>query len=192
MTYVHLDVSQLDDWQAADLAERKHGKLDTLVNNAGIVGSTADLVGETMQAWAAVAAVNQTGVWLGMKAAIPAMRRAGGGSIVNTCSIWGLVGSRNYIAHQAAKGAVQQMIKSAALTYVKENIRVNSVCPGLVLTPMLEDESDESNAAVAAATLMGRGAQAEMISWGVLYLASDEASSVTASVLVIDGGFVAV
>jgi len=192
VTYVHLDVSRAADWQAAvSFAEQTYGKLDVLVNNAGIVGSMAGVTDETEDAWATTIGVNQTGVWLGMKHAIPAMRRAGGGAIVNTCSIWGMVGAETYIAYQASKGAVQLMTKSAALTYVRENIRVNSVCPGLVMTPLAEEEGEESNNAVIAATPMGRGAQAEEISWGVLYLVSDEASYVTGTELVIDGGFLA-
>jgi NAD(P)-dependent dehydrogenase (short-subunit alcohol dehydrogenase family) len=190
--YTHLDVASAADWAAAvKQARRTWGKLDVLVNNAGIVGSMAGVVEETEEAWAHTIAVNQTGVWLGMKYAIPAMRTAGGGAIVNTCSIWGMVGAETYIAYQASKGAVQLMTKSAALTYVRDNIRVNSVCPGLVMTPLAEEEGEESNAAVIAATPMGRGAQSSEISWGVLYLVSDEASYVTGTELVIDGGFLA-
>ena len=135
--------------------------------------------------------MNQTGVWLGMKYAIPAMRRANGGSIINTSSIWGIVGSEDYIAYQASKGAVTLMTKSAAITHAMEGIRVNSVVPGLVMTPMAEEEGEESNNEVIAMTPMGRGAQAREISYGVLFLASDEASFVTGSELVIDGGVLA-
>ena len=190
--YTHLDVRRFDDWTAAvALAESRWSKLDGLVNNAGVVGSMAGIVEETETDWADAIAINQTGVFLGMKAAIPAIRRAGGGSIVNTCSIWGIVGAETYIAYQAAKGAVRLMTKSAALTYVGDNIRVNSVVPGMVMTPMAEEEGEESNAFVIAATPMKRGAQAEEISWGVVYLLSSEASFVTGTELVIDGGFLA-
>ena len=190
--YVHLDVTRAADWQAAvGYVQVTHGKLDVLVNNAGVVGSQAGVVDETEQDWAAAIAVNQTGVFLGMKYAIPAMRAAGGGAIVNTCSIWGMVGSEGYISYQASKGAVQLMTKSAALTYVGDGIRVNSVCPGLVLTPMAEEEGEGVSTAVAAATPMKRGAAAEEISWGVLYLVSDEARYVTGTELIIDGGFLA-
>lgn len=189
--YTHLDVSNLGQWaDCVDLAETTFGKLDVLVNNAGIV-SLAGAVDETEKDWNDVIAVNQTGVWFGMKSAIPAMRRAGGGSIINTSSIWGIVGSEDYIAYQASKGAVTLMTKSAALTYAKEGIRVNSVVPGLVMTPMAEEEGEESNNEVIAMTPLGRGAQAREISWGVLFLASDESSFVTGSELVIDGGFLA-
>lgn len=190
--YVRLDVRRWEDWEAAvAYAKQRFGKLDGLVNNAGIVGSMAGVVEETDEAWANTIAVNQTGVWYGMKAAIPAMREVGGGSIVNTSSIWGMVGAETYIAYQASKGAVTLMTKSAALTHARENIRVNSILPGLVMTPLAEEEGDESNNAVIAMTPMARGAKSSEISWGVVYLLSDEASYVTGTELAIDGGFLA-
>jgi cyclopentanol dehydrogenase len=189
--YRHLDVSESAQWtELVAFAEEKYGKLDVLVNNAGIV-SMAGVVDEEEKDWSNVIAVNQTGVWLGMKYAIPAMRRARGGSIINTSSIWGIVGAEDYIAYQASKGAVTLMTKSAAITYAMEGIRVNSIVPGLVMTPMAEEEGEESNNAVIALTPMGRGAQAREISYGVLFLASDESSFMTGSELVIDGGFLA-
>ncbi len=191
VTYTRLDVTRSADWQAAvALAEKLYGKLDVLVNNAGILGMPS-ILDETEEHWAQVIAVNQTGVFLGMKAAIPAMQRAGTGSIVNTSSIWGLVGAEEYIAYQASKGAVALMTKSAALTHVGDGIRVNSVCPGLVLTPMSAEEGPEVERAVAEATPMKRGAQPREISQGVLFLASDEASYITGTELIIDGGFLA-
>ena len=189
--YVHLDVTSDADWRAAVAeAEERWGRLDVLINNAGVHGMPA-ILEETDEHWDQVVAVNQTGVFYGMRAAIPAMQRAGGGSIVNISSIWGAVGAEANIAYQASKGAVLQMTRSAALTYVGDHIRANSVCPGLVLTPMLDDEGPEVEAAVAALTPMRRGAQASEISPGVLFLASDEASYVTGTELVIDGGFLA-
>ena len=192
VVYIHLDVTRDEDWRAAvAFAEERFGKLNVLVNNAGIVGSTAAVVDEDLEGWAQILAVNQTGVFLGMKHAIPAMNRAGGGSVVNTSSIWGVAGTEAYIGYQATKGAVVMMTKSAALTHAKESIRVNAVCPGLVMTPMVDDEPEESIASVIAMTPMGRGASAREISYGVLFLASDEASFVTGTELVIDGGFLA-
>jgi NAD(P)-dependent dehydrogenase (short-subunit alcohol dehydrogenase family) len=189
--YAHLDVTQDDDWKAAvSLAEERFGKLDVLVNNAGILGMPP-ILEETEEHWNQVVAVNQTGVFLGMRAAIPAMQRAGGGSIINTSSIWGLVGAEEYISYQATKGAVAQMSKSVALTHAGDGIRANSVCPGLVLTPMSAEEGPDVEAAVAAATPMKRGAQPTEISHGLVYLASDESSYVTGTELVIDGGFLA-
>lgn len=189
--YTHLDVTRDADWKAAvALAEERFGKLDVLVNNAGILGMPP-ILEETEEHWNQVIEVNQTGVFLGMRAAIPAMQRAGGGSIVNTSSIWGLVGGDDYLAYQATKGAVVLMTKSVALTHAADGIRANSVCPGLVLTPMSAEEGPEVEAAVAAATPMKRGAQPEEISHGLVYLASDESSFVTGTELVIDGGFLA-
>jgi NAD(P)-dependent dehydrogenase (short-subunit alcohol dehydrogenase family) len=190
--YVHLDVTQLADWEAAAaLCESEFGGLDIVVNNAGIVGSTASVVEETDAGWDQLIAVNQTGVLYGMRVAIEPMRRRGGGSIINTSSIWGLAGTEEYIGYQATKGAVRLMSKSAALTYAPDKIRVNSVLPGLVMTPMLDDEPEESIAELARTTPLGRGAEPREISYAVLYLASDEAAFVTGTDLVVDGGFLA-
>jgi NAD(P)-dependent dehydrogenase (short-subunit alcohol dehydrogenase family) len=189
--YRHLDVTSAEQWQVAiDDAEQHWGRLDVLVNNAGIIGSMRGVVDEHLDAWHAVIAVNQTGVFLGMKYAIPAMRRAGGGSIINTCSIWGIRGARNYIAYQASKGAVQLMTKSAAITHATDNIRVNTVVPGRVATAMSASEADSPNDTLAA-TPLGRGAQPEEIAYAVLYLASDESRFVTGTDLVVDGGYLA-
>jgi len=189
--YTHLDVTSTADWERAiTLAEEEFGKLDILVNNAGILGMPS-LLEETEDHWSEVLAVNQTGVFLGMRAAVPAMKRAGGGSIINTSSIWGMVGAEEYISYQATKGAVILMTKSAALTHVGDGIRVNSVCPGFVRTPMAAEEGPDVEQAVAEATPMKRGALPEEISHGLVFLASDEASFVTGTELVIDGGFLA-
>jgi NAD(P)-dependent dehydrogenase (short-subunit alcohol dehydrogenase family) len=192
VAYSHLDVAISEDWERiVALAESQFGYLNVLVNNAGVV-STADAVLETRENWDRVIAVNQTGVFLGMKHAVPALRRAGGGSIINTSSILGFVAVDGWIAYTATKGAVKLMSKSAALSYARDNIRVNSVAPGQILTPMvLEDSDEEANAAFAAATALGRGGQPREVAWGVLFLASDESSYVTGSELVIDGGFLA-
>jgi NAD(P)-dependent dehydrogenase (short-subunit alcohol dehydrogenase family) len=190
-TYVHMDVTKDGDWNCAvKTAEETFGKLDVLVNNAGILGMPS-LVEETEDHWNEVIAVNQTGVFLGMRAAVPAMKRAGGGSIINTSSIWGMVGAEEYVSYQATKGAVVLMTKSAALTHVSDGIRVNSICPGFVRTPMAAEEGPEVEAAVAEATPMKRGAEPVEISHGMVFLASDEASFVTGTELVIDGGFLA-
>jgi NAD(P)-dependent dehydrogenase (short-subunit alcohol dehydrogenase family) len=192
VVYVHLDVSSDEDWAAAvEIARERFGGLHVLVNNAGIVGTTAGVEAESLEGWQQIVAVNQTGVFLGMKHAIPLMKRAGGGSIVNTSSIWGVAGTEEYIGYQATKGAVRLMTRSAALTHAGDNIRVNSVVPGLVMTPMLDDEPEDAIAAVVDMTPLGRGADPREISYGVLFLASDEASFVTGTDLVVDGGFLA-
>ena len=191
VAYIHLDVTEKEDWKAAvALAEESFGKLDVLINNAGI-HSQPGVLDVTDEHWETVVAINQTGVFLGMREAIPAMQRAGGGSIINISSIWGMVGAVDNFSYQAAKGAVLQMTRSAAMTYAGDGIRANSVCPGLVLTPMLEEEGPDVEAAVAALTPMGRGATAREISTGLVYLASEESSYVTGTELVIDGGFLA-
>ncbi|MBS1845639.1 MAG: glucose 1-dehydrogenase [Actinobacteria bacterium] len=190
--YVHLDVTKLGDWEAAvALCESEFGGLDIVVNNAGIVGSTASVADETDAGWEQLIAVNQTGVLYGMRVAIEPMRLRGGGSIINTSSIWGIAGTEEYIGYQATKGAVRLMTKSAALTYAPDKIRVNSVLPGLVMTPMLDDEPEESIAELARTTPLGRGADPREISYAVLYLACDESAFVTGIDLVIDGGFLA-
>jgi len=192
VVYVHLDVSSDEDWSTAvQLADERFGGLQVLVNNAGIVGTTAGVESETLEGWQRILAVNQTGVFLGMKHAVPMMKRAGGGSIVNTSSVWGVAGTEEYIGYQATKGAVRLMTRSAALTHAADNIRANSIVPGLVMTPMLDDEPEESIAAVVGMTPLRRGADPREISYAVLFLASDGSSFVTGTDLVVDGGFLA-
>ena len=188
-TYVHLDVTSTPDWeQAIALAESKYGKLDVLVNNAAILirKTIEETTGED---WDQIMDVNAKSVFLGTKLAIPAMRRAGGGSIVNISSISGIrgIGPAAYIA---TKGAVRLFTKATAIQYAGENIRANSGHPGGVDTPMINefpvDPARQNQTRLR--TPMGRRAAPEEIAYGVLYLASDEASFVTGSELVIDGG----
>jgi NAD(P)-dependent dehydrogenase (short-subunit alcohol dehydrogenase family) len=147
----------------------------------------------TEEDWQRIVDINQKGVWLGMKAAVPAMRRAGGGSIVNISSIYGLIGSGAATAYQGTKGAVRILTKTAAVEYVGENIRVNSVHPGIIATPMVtEGLPIEARNGIAELAPMKREGRPEEIAWGVLYLATDEASYVTGAELVIDGGYSAV
>jgi len=190
-TYVHLDVTKESDWQnAVAIAERLYGKLNLLVNNAGIV-RMAPLDETSLEAWNEVVTVNQTGVFLGMKHAVPAMRRAGGGSIINISSVAGLVGLSNIPAYQASKGAVRLLTKNAAIQYAKDNIRANSIHPGRIETPMTASLNPERREMVLRMTPLGRDGKPEEVAYGVLYLASDESSFVTGSELVIDGGFTA-
>jgi NAD(P)-dependent dehydrogenase (short-subunit alcohol dehydrogenase family) len=191
VAFARLDVTQADQWQAAvERVESAFGSLDVLVNNAGIV-RLEGITDETEEGWSRVIAVNQTGVFLGMKHAIPAMQRAGGGSIINISSVWGLVGAPDHIAYIASKGAVTVMTKSAAVSYAADNIRANSICPGLVMTAMADVETDESNREAIEQSVLKRPAEAHEISNGVLFLASDESSYITGSELVIDGGVLA-
>jgi NAD(P)-dependent dehydrogenase (short-subunit alcohol dehydrogenase family) len=193
--FVRLDVTNEAEWrQAVESAVARFGKLDILVNNAGISGSAgADLL--STEAWDTVMAVNAKGVFLGLKYAIPAMQRAGGGAIVNISSISGFVG-QDYIhmAYNASKGAVRIMTKSAAVQYAKDGIRVNSVHPG-VMPPMLTSTRGADSAErqrLLAKVPMGRAGRREEVGYAVLFLASDEASSITGTELVVDGGYLAV
>lgn len=187
-----LDVSEPADWERV-VAETvaRHGTVDILVNNAGIVLAYEALHETELERWARVVQVNQTGTFLGMRAVIPHMMRAGGGSIVNMSSIWGSVGASGAAAYQAAKGAVRNMTKNAAVTYGKSNIRVNSVHPGIIYTPLIAAQPDEMNAAIVGVTPLNRMGRPEDVANGCLYLASDEAAFVTGAELAIDGGYLA-
>jgi 2,5-dichloro-2,5-cyclohexadiene-1,4-diol dehydrogenase 2 len=189
--FVHLDVARQADWErAVGEAVSRFGKLTTLINNAGIYWPRGTEE-ETLEGWNTMISVNQTGVWLGMKAAVPAMREAGGGAIVNISSLYGLIGSPGSITYHATKGAVRLMTKSAALEYVKAGIRVNSIHPGQIDTPILSGLTPEQNEQIKAATPMGRLGRPEEIAYGSLYLCSDEAAYTTGAELVIDGGWFA-
>jgi len=197
--YQHHDVSREADWQAViEQAVRTYGHLDILVNNAG-VGTFADVEQETLEGYNRVIAINQTGVWLGMKHAVPEMRKAGGGSIVNISSIFGTVGGFGAsVAYHSAKGAVRLMTKNAALRYAKEGIRVNSVHPGFIDTPMIRPVKDPSDPAMAATlqailslTPMGRLGKPEEIAAVIAFLASEEASYCTGAEFHADGGWTA-
>ena len=189
--FVHLDVTRQADWErAVGEAVSRFGKLTTLINNAGIYWPRGTEE-ETLEGWNTMISVNQTGVWLGMKAAVPAMREAGGGAIVNISSLYGLIGSPGSITYHATKGAVRLMTKSAALEYVKAGIRVNSIHPGQIDTPILSGLTPEQNEQIKAATPMGRLGRPEEIAYGSLYLCSDEAAYTTGTELVIDGGWFA-
>jgi NAD(P)-dependent dehydrogenase (short-subunit alcohol dehydrogenase family) len=189
--FVELDVSNQDDWEAAIThIESEHGQLDILFNNAGVI-SYDSITEIDLEDWEREVAIDQTGVMLGMKHSIPLMRETGGGSIINSSSIWGNVGAEGTAAYQATKGAVRTMSKNAAITYVDDGIRVNSLHPGPIDTPLMEAQDDEINEEVISATPMGRMADPREISNGVLFAASDEASFMTGAELVIDGGYLA-
>ena len=192
--YVRLDVTAEAEWQAAvAFAEREFGKLDILVNNAGISGTyQADLT--STEAWDRVMDINAKGVFLGMKHAAPAMQRAGGGAIVNISSISGFAGQHGvHMAYNASKGAVRIMTKTAAVQWAGDNIRVNSVHPGFMpaMRTSVGSANPEWRAKVLRAVPMKREGRVEEVAHAVLFLASDEASYITGTELVVDGGFLA-
>jgi NAD(P)-dependent dehydrogenase (short-subunit alcohol dehydrogenase family) len=193
--FVKLDVTSEAHWQEAVAAtESSFGKLDLLVNNAGISGSYDP---DTMStaAWDTIMNVNAKGVFLGMKHAIPAMRRAGGGAIVNISSISGFVGQTGiHMAYNASKGAVRIATKAAAVQYARDGIRVNSVHPGMM--PPMRTSKMSADPAWRAKMInpipMRREGRVEEVAYAVLFLASDEASYITGTELVVDGGLLAV
>ena len=192
--FLRLDVTSESNWQdAIATTVSRFGKLDILVNNAGIFppGTVEDTSAET---WDQVMEINAKGVFLGTKHAIPEMRKAGGGSIVNISSIAGLIGARSAAAYGASKGAVRIFTKSTAIQYAAEGIRANSVHPGIIDTPMTATtifDSEEQREFQIARTPLRRLGNAGDVASGVLFLASDESSFMTGSELVIDGGLTA-
>ncbi len=191
VTYVHLDVTSESDWESAvQAAVSTYGKLDILLNNAGIL-IRKNIEETTEEDWDRIFSVNAKGVFLGTKAAIPAMRENGGGSIINISSTAGLVGSPNGSAsYTATKGAVRLFTKSTAIQHAREGIRCNSIHPGPIETDMIADTlNDPANMALRMQRLpLGRVGKPSEIAYGAIYLASDESSFVTGSEVVIDGG----
>lgn len=196
VTFRLLDVAQATQWaETLDAALARYGRLDVLVNNAGRGGPLVRPVVEhtTEEGWDITFATNAKGPFLGMKHAIPAMRRSGGGSIINVGSVYAMVGDDFGTAYAASKGAVRALTRTAAVQYGKEGIRVNAVFPGFVETLMTRDLHTQPGVREkrTGLTLLGRLAQPEDIAWGILYLASNESAYVTGSELVIDGGVTA-
>src|SRR5215470_17247400 len=192
--FVKLDVTSESDWQnAVKTTVTAFGKLDLLVNNAGISG-TFDPDMTSTAAWDALMGVNAKGVFLGMKTGIAAMQKTGGGSIVNISSISGFVGQNAvHMAYNASKGAVRIMTKTAAVQYAKDGIRVNSVHPGF-LPPMRTSKGSadpEWRAKMLRAVPMRREGRVEEVAHAVLFLASDDASYITGTEIVVDGGYLA-
>ncbi|WP_102227241.1 SDR family NAD(P)-dependent oxidoreductase [Acidimangrovimonas sediminis] len=189
--FLHHDVACAADWETIIArTQEAFGGIDILVNNAGI-GALEGLETETEDGWQRIVAVNQTGTWLGMRAAIPALRTRGGGAIVNLCSIMGLTGDDGHFAYNATKGAIRTMTRNAAVSYVGDGIRANTVCPGMILTEMAGEEDDETTMDFLNLTPMRRHGRPEEVAMGVVFLASDEASFITGTDLVIDGGYLA-
>jgi NAD(P)-dependent dehydrogenase (short-subunit alcohol dehydrogenase family) len=193
--FARLDVADEGQWEAVVRdTVAAYGRLDILVNNAGISGSSGSDVTST-PLWDSIMDVNAKGVFLGMKHAVPAMRRSGGGAIVNISSISGFVGQdRLHMAYNASKGAVRIMTKSGAVQYARDGIRVNSVHPGFM--PPMRTSTVSADPAwrkpFLDAVPLRREGRVEEVAHAVLFLASDEASYITGTELVVDGGFLAV
>jgi NAD(P)-dependent dehydrogenase (short-subunit alcohol dehydrogenase family) len=189
---IHLDVTRAADWRnAVDLCEREFGGLDVLINNAGIFNMSG-LEDTSEELWDSVVNINQKGVWLGMKMAVPAMRRRGGGAIVNISSVAGLTGSTGSTAYHGTKGAVRLLTKAAAVQYGPEKIRVNSVHPGIINTQMIDIVPAKMREGLSTMVPLRREGTAEDVAKLVLFLASDDSSYCTGAEFVVDGGLNAV
>jgi NAD(P)-dependent dehydrogenase (short-subunit alcohol dehydrogenase family) len=198
--YWHVDVaSEAAVHAAIDAAAAHFGSVDVLVNNAGIAGVNKPTHEVTEQEWDRVQAVNVKGVFFCIKHAIPHLLKAGKGSIINLSSIYGLIGAPDLPPYHASKGAVRLMTKTDALIYAKDQIRVNSIHPGFIWTPLVERHLKDSGASdidaarrdVGLLHPLGHMGEPDDIAWGVVYLASDESKFITGAELVIDGGYTA-
>jgi NAD(P)-dependent dehydrogenase (short-subunit alcohol dehydrogenase family) len=188
--YQH-DVTDAENWRdVVTEVERAYGRIDVLVNNAGIQIRSVGIDVEDRE-WDAVTAVNQRAVFLGLRAVIPGMVRAGGGSIVNIASLAALVGLPGSLPYQASKSAVLGLTRGAALAYGPDNIRVNAICPGLIVTGMTESATEEAVAQILSQVALRRDGRPEEVAAAVLFLASDESSYITGIALPIDGGYTA-
>lgn len=193
--FVQVDVSKAEDVQRmVQTAVEQYGRVDIVFNNAGIEGEQAPTGEATEENWDRVIDVNLKGVFLGMKYGIQQMLQNGGGAIVNNSSVAGLVGFAGLPAYCAAKGGVVQLTRAAAMEYATQNIRVNCVCPGVILTPMIErftSANPEAMDALKQMEPMERLGTPDEIAKAVLFLASDDSSFVTGTVVPVDGGLVA-
>lgn len=191
--YCYHDVTDSASWQkVVNKVLGSNKKIDVLVNNAGVFPGFAAFDDVTEEMWEKVLSINLTGPFLGCKACVPHMRDSGGGSIINVASVAGLVGG-NGAAYTASKGGLRLLSKDLAVTLAKDKIRVNTICPGAVLTPMTASLLSEAGMEemIKNTSPQGRVSNADEIAWGAVYLASDESSFVTGTDLVIDGGSVA-
>jgi NAD(P)-dependent dehydrogenase (short-subunit alcohol dehydrogenase family) len=192
--FIHADVSRAADCAAmVDRAVSRFGGLHVAFNNAGINLQVAPIAEVDEAEWQRIVAINLTGVFLSMRYEIPVMKRGGGGAIVNTASVGGLIGTAGVTAYCATKHGVAGLTKSAALDHIKDGIRINAICPGGTLTPMLAEwfKHAEVERAAVSQTPIGRMAQPAEIARTVLFLASDESSFMVGHALVADGGLTA-
>lgn len=188
----HLDVREPDQWQTlVDQIIATHGRLDVLVNAAGVTQSRSGIHDADLDEWHNIIAVNQTGVMLGMRAVIAASLDRWPLSIVNVSSIWGYAGGAGQVAYHASKGAVTVMTLNAAVTYADRNIRANAVLPGLIETEMVRDQDPAMRAETLNNTPMKRIGRPQEVGQAIAFLASDNASYITGVTLPVDGGFLA-
>jgi NAD(P)-dependent dehydrogenase (short-subunit alcohol dehydrogenase family) len=198
-TFHACDVTSEQDVSAALTAVRaQHGRIDILVNNAGVEGVNQPTHELPLAEWERVMGVNCTAVFLCTKHAIPHLKQAGGGSVINISSIYGILGGGDVPPYHASKGAVRAMSKNDALIYAPDNIRVNSIHPGFIFTSMVRRYADEAGLDEADARTvldplhpLGGTGDPDDVAWGAVYLASDQAKWVTGAELVIDGGYTA-
>jgi NAD(P)-dependent dehydrogenase (short-subunit alcohol dehydrogenase family) len=189
--FVKLDVTKDDQWKSVvDKIIADHGKIDSLVNNAGIC-LYEPILETTNEIYNKVLDVDLKSIFFGMREVIPHMVKQHAGSIINVSSIWGLAGVPNSFAYQAAKGAILNISKNVATTHGTDGIRCNSLHPGYILSPMNEHQAPEINEALIAGTVLKRPGIPIETAYGVLFLASDEASYITGTALVVDGGYLA-
>ncbi|MFH9865534.1 SDR family NAD(P)-dependent oxidoreductase [Streptomyces lydicus] len=188
-----LDVSSAQQWdEVITIVRERFGRLDVLVNVAGVL-DWPGIEDTEEEAWNRVIDVNQKGTWLGMKAAMPLLRATGNASVINTSSVLGLVGSGAAAAYQASKGAVRLLSKTAAVEYARQGVRVNSLHPGVIATPMIQNLLDEQGDQQPdiVRTPMRRAGRADEVASAMLFLAGEESSFVTGTELVVDGGLTA-
>lgn len=184
------NVTSETDWKhVSEKAISLYGKINILVNNAGIFPGFVDCENTTIDIWGKVISINLTGPYIGCRTCIPHIKAAGGGSIINIASIAGMVGG-NGTAYSASKGGLIALSRDLAITLAKDKIRVNTICPGAILTPMTEDliKSPEMGEVIKHMAALGRVGESIEIAMGALYLAADESSYTTGTELVIDGG----
>ncbi|WP_449282031.1 SDR family NAD(P)-dependent oxidoreductase [Leucobacter sp.] len=192
ITYVQLDVTDLGQWErvVSEIVSAR-GRIDVLFNNAGVVKAYEPVSEISLDDWNLVVDVNLNGVFYGCRTVVPVMVENGGGSIINTSSIWGIAGAAGVSAYTASKAAVRSLSKNVALSYIGDGVRCNSLHPGLIDTPLIDAQAPDITADVLAKVPLGRLGSPREIANGVLFLASDESSYMTGAELVLDGGYTA-
>lgn len=192
ITFVAHDVTNAEAW--AEVVARivaEDGRIDVLLNNAGIVGSYDPIDTIDPLDWDRVLDINLNGVFYGTRAVLPVMKRQGSGSIVHISSMWGIVGAEGVAAYTASKGAVRSLSKNVALSYAADGIRSNSIHPGIIGTPLVMAQDEGLTAGIVARTPLRRLGDPTEVAYGALFLACDESSYVTGTELIIDGGHTA-